>query len=147
MGQTTGILIAGVLWTAGYALWVLNVVIDSGDPSWLSIGIFWLWGFVIFTSIGSAVERMTDPRAGAWNGAGAGFLLVLFLAAPAAYFAITESRPPSDEALLAWVGAMLVLSVLGAAAGALGGWIIQTSRTRRRRQEAAELRPKLPTDG
>jgi uncharacterized integral membrane protein len=146
MRQSGGVLIAGVLWTAGYALWVVSLASNSSDPNWLSIGLLWVWGFFIFGSIGSAVERMTDPRAGAWNGAAVGFLLVLFLAVPAMYFAITDSKAPSAETLLAWLAAMIAVAALGAAAGALGGSIIQTDRRRRRRREAAKLRPRLPTD-
>jgi hypothetical protein len=145
MRQSGGVLIAGLLWTAGYAFWVVSLASDSGDPNWVNIGILWLWGFFIFSSIGSAVERMTDPRAGAWNGAAVGFLLVLFLAVPSMYFAVVDSKAPSGETLLAWLGAMFVVAALGAGAGALGGWIVQTDRKRRRRREAAAPHP-LPPD-
>jgi len=136
MQQSGGVLIAIVFWTAAYAFWVVSLAKDS-EPNWLGIGGLWLWGVVIFGSIGAAVERMTNPRAGAWNGAGVGFLLVLFLAGPATVFALVDGTPPDAETLLFWMGGFFALTVLGAAAGALGGWIIQSDRKRRRRSQTS----------
>lgn len=141
MKQSAGVLIAAVLWTAGFGLWVVTVVTNGTDPNWLGIGLLWLWGLLIFATIGSALERMTNSRAGAWNGAAIGFLLVFFLAVPAAYFTISDNEPPSAEALLGWLAAMLFATALGAATGALGGWIIHSSRVRQRRREQEKERP------
>lgn len=141
MKQSAGVLIAAVLWTAGFGLWVVSVVTNGTDPNWLRIGLLWLWGLFIFATIGSALERMTNPRAGAWNGAAIGFLLVFFLAVPAAFDTIQDKEPPSAEALLGWLAAMLFATALGAATGALGGWIIHSSRVRQRRRERQKERP------